>query len=137
MSRCQKIEKPHRKICRGDLRDVITLNFRSITEPEFNSFSFDESFTPLDDLTPQTFSMIRTVEGKEYFDGAGERVFSTHHIYIAYDPRVTAEVWVTLSDPSGDRRLDILRVNDLEERHEFQQLVCADRGLVSKAASKA
>ena len=132
MSRCETIRKRKRTVCSGDMRDPITLHVRDLTSPLFNTVDFNEDFQPLP-VNPQILSMVETVSGKNYFDGVGIETPITHHIYIRFREDVTAQTWVELNT----RRLDILDTEDLEERHEFLKLVCTDRGLNSREASKA
>lgn len=133
MSKCTSIRKPNREVCIGDMIDPIELHTRTITTPNFETVDFDENFEAVDPTVPRVLSMIKTVKGKTYFDGVGEETIITHNIYITYNPLVTAETWVLFED----RRIDILFVEDLDERHDFMLLTCVDRGLVTKAASKA
>lgn len=128
MPRCETIKRRHRKICIGDLDTPIIIENRSITEPVFSSFDFTETFTNDD---PYTWAMVETVSGKTFFDGVNTESIVTHHIYINFDADVTAESWVKI----GSNRMDILQVENLEERSEFMKLICSDRG--TKEASKA
>lgn len=123
------LAKSHRKLCVGDLSDRVVLQVRTLEEPVFGSPDFGEDFQG-----KKAWARVRTLSGKTIFDGVSSRdVEVTHEVGIRYDPCVTSETWVRL----GDRRLDVVRVEDLEERHEWMLLLCVDRGLVSKEASKA
>jgi SPP1 family predicted phage head-tail adaptor len=128
MPRCSPIQRRHRKPCIGDLDTEITLENRAIQAPNFGLIDFDESFS----TNSIAWALIETVRGKTFFDGVSTEVDITHWVYINFDATVTAETWIKLSD---GRRLDILRVEDLEERSEFMLLHCNDRG--GKEASKA
>lgn len=128
MPRCQFIRRKNRKVCLGDLDNVITLENRAIQAPDFDTVDFDEEFTA---PNPPVSAMIQTVSGKTFFDGVSTEQDVTHWIYINFDATVTAETWVKLTD---GRRLDILRVENLDERSQYQLLHCTDRG--DKEASK-
>ncbi len=128
MSKCVKIRTKKRKVCIGDLRDLIKLQNRDILEPIFGSPNFDEGFTDI----AEVWAAINTVSGKEHFDDVGVGTTITHLIYIRYDALVTSETWVEFNN----RRFDILDTEDVDERGEFLKLTCVDRGLVSKEASK-
>ena len=132
MSACQSIKKRKRRVCLGDLVDPITIQSREIQTALFNTVDFGEAFEPINAPVPQRLSLIETVEGVIYFDGVGVDKNVTHKIYIPYDPLVTAQNWVEFES----RRFDILRVEDLDERHEFQKLICTERGLTSAEGSK-
>ena len=132
MSVCQSIRKKKRKVCVGDMRDVITLNDRNIIPPIFNTVDFNENFEPQDIVNPESLALVETVTGRTYFDGANTETPITHLIYIPYNPLVTSETWITFDG----RRIDILRVEDLDERHEFLKLTCNDQGLLSRETTK-
>lgn len=132
MPACTSIRKKKRRVCVGDMKDVITLNDRNITPPLFNTVDFDESFTPQDSVNPDSLALVETVSGRTYFDGANTETPITHVIYMPYNPIVTAEAWITFDG----RRIDILTVEDLDERHEFLKLTCNDQGLTSREATK-
>jgi len=122
MASCQAIKRKRRNVCIGDLDSLVTLENRSIQAPEFDTVDFDESFT---DLASDQWALIETVRGKTFFDGASTEVDVTHWLYINFDSTVTAETWVKLED---GRRLDILRVENLDERSDFMLLHCTDKG---------
>lgn len=125
---CQQITRKRRNVCIGDLDSLITLENRAIEAPEFDTVDFDETFTT---AAADAWALIETVRGKTFFDGVSTEEDVTHWIYINFDATVTAETWVKLDD---GRRLDILRVENLDERSDFQLLHCNDRG--AKEASK-
>ena len=136
MSECKFIKKPHRKVCVGDMIDVVIFQFRDIQSPLFNTVDFTEQFSNIDASDPSSFALIKTPRGKTWFDGVSTEVEITHEIYIPYDERITAEVWLTIEGDSEAQRIDILDVNDLEERQEIMLLTCNNKGVVSKAATQ-
>ena len=133
MAICSSIRKKRRKVCVGDMRDVVILQNRNITPPIFNTVDFDESFEPINATNNESLALVETTTGKTFFDGVNTDTPITHIIYIMYDSTVTAETWVEFEG----RRIDILAVEDFDERHMFMKLTCLDRGLISKNASKA
>lgn len=132
MSKCITIRKKKRHVCVGDMVDVITFNNRNIAPPLFDTVDFDEVFTEQDPAIPERLALIETIDGKTYFDGKNTETNITHIIYCAYDESVTAETWITFET----RRIDILKVEDLDERHDFLKLTCNDEGLISRESSK-
>lgn len=128
MPRCISIKRKRRNVCIGDLDSMITLENRAIQAPEFDTVDFQEEFTA---PNPPAWALIETVRGKTFFDGVSTEKDVTHWIYINFDVTVTAETWVKLDN---GRRLDILRVENLDERSDFMLLHCDDRG--DKEASK-
>ena len=124
------VRKGRRKLCVGDLRDRICLQTRTITEPAFGNAEFGEDF----EGESEVWAAIKTMSGKVFFDGVGADVNVTHEVLIRHDPTVTAETWIELGD---GRRLDIVNVEDLEERGEYLRLLCTDRGSRDKGAASA
>lgn len=128
MARCEKVRIRKRQVCIGDLRNKIDLNSRDITAPSFNSVDFDENFV----VTKSVWAGIETQTGKVFFDGVETETAISHIMYIRFDATVTAETWITFAS----RRIDILKVEDMEERGEFMKLTCSDRGFENREASK-
>lgn len=121
--------RSHRKLCVGDLSERVVLQVRTLKEPPFGSPDFDEGFQG-----KEAWASVKTLAGKTIFDGVSSRDLEvTHEVGIRYDPCVTSETWIRL----GDRRLDVVRVEDLEERHEWLVLLCVERGRADQEASKA
>lgn len=89
---------------------------------------FGETYEPIG--TP--WAAIKTVNGKVRFDGVAEDVALTHAVYTRYRDDVTSETWVELGD---GRLLDVIDFEDLDERHQFLLLACAEKGSKDKAAN--
>jgi SPP1 family predicted phage head-tail adaptor len=122
MSVCRRAGGRKRKVCTGDLNKQITLQNRNITAPIWNSTDFGETFSG--DST--VWANIQTVTGKTFFDSVNQRDTTiTHEIYIRYDSTVTSETWILYDS----RRLDIVAVENLEERNEWLKLTCVDKGI--------
>ncbi len=131
MSQKQLLRKRRRQLCVGDLRDRVQIRGRVIVPPAFGAAEFDEKFS--DD--PETWARINTTAGKTVFDGVSNSdVAVTHEIGIRFDDQVTTECWVELENGS---RLDVVLIEDLDERHEWMLLSCVERGDKDLAASKA
>ena len=126
MPKCSKIRKKKRQICVGDLRDSITIQNRSITPP-LSGVDFTETF----DGDRPIPAMVNTVSGKTFFDGVNTETPITHKVGFRYDETITAESWILLKD---NRRLDILNLENLDERDEWMMATCVDRG--AKTASE-
>jgi len=128
---CKTIRRRHRKICIGDLDNLVKLQNRSLTAPS-SGVDATEEFTDFQ-ANPNVYALMETVNGKEFFDGIGTVINITHNIYIGFITGVTAETWIEFDG----RRFDILDVEDLDERKEFLRLICNDRGDKLKVASGA
>ena len=101
---------------------TIVLQSRDIQAPAYNQTQFTQLFQG-DTATP---AIICTDRGSTLFDGVGVDNPITHIIHIAYQSGVTSETWILLSD---GRRLDILDVENKNERNVCLILRCADRGI--------
>lgn len=114
------------RLCIGDLRDRVRLRSRTLRVPPFGTAEPSELFGQEGGAEPgSTFASVSTVRGKTAFNAIGQERVLTHTIGVRWDPRITSEIWVELPD---GRLLDVLRVTDLDERHEFMLLDCAERG---------
>jgi len=126
----QIIPKKNRRPCVGQMRDRIIISGRKILEPEFGDVDFLEQFKN----GVERWAIVNTIAGKTVFAGIGVDVALSHEIYIRHDPCVTSESWVILPD---NTRLDVVMVEDLDERREFMRLLCQDRGDKDVKASRA
>lgn len=127
MAKCSPIRRKHRKVCLGDMDSVVKIQNRAIAAPAFGLVDFGEAFS---DADPAAWALIETVSGEAVFDSTNTERSVTHHLYINFDVTVTEESWVELDDGA---KLDVVTVEDLEERHEFMLLRCSNRG-TSEAA---
>lgn len=128
MPKCSTIQRKKRKICIGDMDEQIVLQSRNITPPATDGVDFSETFTG----KATVWAMVNTVSGQTLFDGTGTERDITHEIGIRFLSGVTAEDWVLFND----ERIDIVDVQDLEERHEFMLLKCSNRGTTANAANE-
>ncbi len=112
------------------MRDRVKLQSRDITEPAFGATDFDEQF----EGASEVWAMVKTTAGKTFFNGVSADIVISHEIYIRHDHTVTSETWVELKD---GRRLDVVNVEDLEDRNEFMRLLCTERGDKTKEATRA
>jgi len=117
---CQKIRSRIRKPCLGDLNTEIVLQSRSITPSINASVDFTEAFNGL----ATVWASIKTVRGKTEFDGADVEREVTHEFVIRFLSGIDSETWVLLEGS----RYDIIKAEDLEERHEFILLMCSKLG---------
>lgn len=123
------LRRNHRKLCIGDLRDRVILHVRKITEPSFEARDFNLAFQD----GVEVWALVKTTAGRTFFDGVSQDRPVSHTITIRFDKDVTSETWIELEDGG---RLDIVNVEDLEERHEYLRLLCSDRGSVDVEAAK-
>lgn len=125
------LRKPSRAYCVGGMRDRVKVQARVLTEPKHGSADFDESFEPC----VERWASVETVSGKTFFDGVSQRDLEvTHHVGLRWEPRIDSEVWILLEDGT---RLDVLNVENLDERGDFVRLVCSATGDKGRAASRA
>lgn len=127
MPLCTFIKSKHRKICMGDLNNLIKLQSRNIVAPVFDDVDFDEDFQD----TSEVWAKIETQTGKSIFDGVNKDVSITHKMTIRFDDSVTTETWIEFDG----RKFDIMFTENFEERDEWLLLFCNERGVgeVAKA----
>lgn len=120
MPTCVKISIKHRKVCTGDLRHFILLQARDL-QASNSSVDFIENFTD----NGNVWAAIQTARaGVTVFDASNIEIAVTHIFYIRYIAGFTQQVWIEFEG----QKYDIFTVEDLDERHEFQALMCSVRG---------
>jgi len=120
MPSCVSIRKKKRKVCTGDMKDLITLQNRAIQGITTSDVDFTENFTE----AAVVWSMIETVQGVTVFDTSNTEIVITHKFYVRYDPTVTSETWIEFDN----RKFDIVTVTNLDERKDYLLLQCRERG---------
>lgn len=120
MPACEKIRRKSRKICIGDMRDMIQVQTRTIKSPVDGAFDFTEEFNDSLDI----WALVETQSGVEVFDGANIKGVVTHLFYIRFMEGFTFEKWITFKG----QKFNIIDVQNLEERDEFYLLRCSLRG---------
>jgi len=128
MPKCVKLRRKKRQPCLGDLDTEITLQDRTITPPTI-TVDFSETFTE----NAIVWAKMDTVRGKTAFDESEIERDITHEFTIRFLTGVDAETWILFES----QRLDIVDVEDLEERHEWLVLRCAKRGPTTQAVNDA
>lgn len=127
MPKCIRLKRKHRIICIGDLNELITLQDRVLTPGNIDA---TEEFTE----SGVVYSKIDTIAGETVFDENNIGTDVTHHYTIRFIAGITAvKTWILFDN----RRFDILTIQDLEERHEWLILRCADRGISTNPVSEA
>lgn len=129
MPTCVKIRRKKRQPCIGDMDELITLQGRTLTPPT-SGVDATEEFA---DTNPDVWALVETTSGETLFDNTGTERDVTHKIVINFISGVTAQSWVLFNND----RLDILTVEDLEERHEFLILRASNRGVDTNEANRA
>lgn len=128
MGKCVKIVRKIKRVCVGSLNKKIIIEAREIGTPGGGTSLYKESFTPIKTV----WAMIETVKGLMMFDSTNIARDVSHRIYIRYDKTLsmTAERWITLpsTDGTDDVKIDVLRVENINEENRFFLLSCAFRG---------
>ena len=104
------------------------LHIREIVAPVFEGTDFSEKFSG----TKEVWANIKTVSGQTIFI-VNVDVSITHEIIIRYDADIDSETWIE----HNKNNFKILDVEDLDERHEFLRLKCANRGDKDLGATQA
>ncbi len=124
------IRRSHRRPAKGDLRHRVTIQNRNIMPPDDAAFDPDLKFT----THKEVWAGVTTVSGETLFDGVGQDDVVSHTVTIRFIEGVTAESWILLKDGT---RLDILAIENLEERNEWIIMMAQRTGLATDEASKA
>ncbi len=131
MSQCTKIRRKHRKVCDGAMQTLIEIYDRSVSTPIDGEVDYGEDFISVASVQ----AVVESTRGVVVFDQTNTERAASHTLYIRYIDFLTAENWIII--PDGDVVLDILNVEDFEYRHEYQKLICAERGPQSVASNLA
>lgn len=121
MTACEKIVGRKRQVCAGDLDRLITLQIRNIEAPVFDAVDYSMAFTTINDL----WAMVETKKGTTIFDGTNIERIVDATFYIPFIPDITAESWILFEGI----RYDIIRVEDLDLRHDYLALYTTTRGI--------
>ena len=129
MPTCVKIQRKKRQPCIGDMNELITLQGRVLTAPT-SGVDASEEFT---DSNTDVWALVETVSGEVIFDGTGQERDVTHKFIVRFIDGVTSETWILFNS----ERLDILGVEDYDERHDFLLLRATNRGIDTNEANRA
>lgn len=131
MSVCVTIRGKKHKLCAGDLDRILTLENRAIVPPlDIDDVDYTENFVGDGD----EMCMIETISGKEVFDESNQLIgVIDTRFYIYFRDDITAETWVLFEDD----RYSIIKVTDLDLRHEWLKLECDSRGTSALAVNQA
>ncbi len=129
MPQCISLRRKKRQPCIGDMDELITLQERDLTPPP-KGVDASETFT---DTNPDIWAMIETVTGEKMFDDVGVERDVTHKFTIGFIDGISSETWILFNDD----RIDVLDVQDYEERHEFLVLRASNRGNFLRRANDA
>lgn len=132
MAKCVKAQRRRMRACIGDLSERLLIENRVLTPPSSGVASAGFTFSAHNEAT-EVWAVVETTQGTTLFDDvAGLDRTVTHHIIIRWLDGISAETWLRLDD---GRRLDILSVADLDERGTFLEILAAETGLNTQAAS--
>jgi len=121
MPQCIKIKTKKRQLCTGDFEHEITLYDRTISTDNDGDVDYELTF----ENGIFAWAAIDTLaKGLDVFDGANLVGVATHIFYIQHIDGLTSEKWIQFDS----RNFDILSVENLDERKEFQALYCNERG---------
>lgn len=120
----------------GDLDTPVWLEDRVQTPPtESNAdagFQFAVAHTVAELGATKTWARVLTQNGRTAFDGVDAERRVTHTVTFRRVSGITAETWIRLKDGT---RLDIVDIEDLDERGLFLHALCEATGRVGKEAS--
>lgn len=130
MSKCVKLRRKKTQVCIGDLDTLIDIRTRSVDK----SFGSKEGMTFTTVFSP--WAMVETPKDLFIIDdvATGREEQVTHRFTIRFpDQTVSAANWVRV----GTTLYRILGQLNFENRGEFLQIPCTERGAQDKEASNA
>lgn len=128
----QILRRPKRQAPIGDLDTRVAVHRRRQVPPVHGAVDAAFEFAAVDG-DGMVWAKVQTVAGRTLFDGvAREDRAVTHSVTIRRLPGVSSESWVLLRDGT---RLDVVHVQNFDERGEFLELLCEAAGLSSRAAA--
>lgn len=115
MPRRKVRHRPLKKYPIGDMRERITLHVRAITEPDFDSAEFTETY----DEGVECWAMVETptvnFKGQNIFDGVNINEAATHVFIIRFDSEFTAQNMIKFEGET----YDILPIDNPDRRDEY------------------
>jgi head-tail adaptor len=131
MARLERLHRKRRRVPIGDLDTRIFVEDRVQAAPAFGFTDAAMDFSAHPQAT-MIWAKVETGSGRTLFDGVETDRKITHEVSFRRLSGVTAETWLRLQDGT---RLDILEVEDLDVRGEFQMALCEATGLNTRAAA--
>lgn len=111
----------------GDMRILISIHTRAISEPNFNTAKFSQQYTPLTTV----WAKVDSVTGKKYFSGVQLKENTTEFFTIRYRDDITSEKIIEYDG----KYFEILDVLDPEKRKRFLFIQCKEKGATTKKAN--
>lgn len=130
MEKCVKLRRRNRKPVVGDMNQRIAIIARSITPPDHGDAEFDQTLS-VAGSNNTVWAMVETADGSEIFDGLDISRAHTHTVYTRFD-----ELWFPVAGPDSsymlqledERLVDVLRIENLDNRRRFIKIYCSERG---------
>lgn len=132
MPTLRRVKRPRRRVPIGDLDSRVRIYNRSQVPPGAGSVDAAWNFDTHDGGDGYVWAKVTTTGGKTVFDGVGNDRRTTHSIVLRALPNIGSESRVLMED---GRRLDVILAEPWDDRGEFIELLCDDRGDASKDAS--
>lgn len=136
MATCKRIRIARNKLCRGDLRDTISIVSRTLGESLPGELTGTEVFT---DVITGVQTAIKTIKGAAQFTGINIHPDATHLFYVIF-----STLYLTLEVEENNHMINlygelykILRIENDNENDEFLVFQCTNRGDESLEAATA
>lgn len=133
MAVCERKRSPRRKICGGDLRNVIEIQERAIGTPAPGNVDAPITFTTV--ATDR--ASIETTRGTRRFSGVNIDPNTTHIFTTRRNPNASLEAAGNQFVLFEGRRFRIIRLTIDNEDPYFMMYECTERGDETAAASEA
>jgi len=134
---CVAKKKKKTKLCTGDMQDKIKLVTRSMGAPTIGTINPSTAFTTL--LEPWSIFETLGLSGSaaRLFEGVNIEDRPTHKASIFYDATIMPLDSDNVFIEHNDRRFRIVGVTDLNEMKTTIEILCIERGVDTKEATKA
>lgn len=129
---CNKFRSKSRKLCSGDLKDLIEIQQRVLKPPQPGQMSGTEIFTTIKSV----WAFANTVRGTSRFASVNIDENATHLWYIRYDPDLDIETKNNFILYES-RRFSIIDVTNDDENDNFLIIQTRETGDDDKEAASA
>jgi len=122
----------NRRVPAGSLRHRVILEKRIHRPGGFGNADTDFEWIPATDQDGRRWADVQTRSGRTTFDGIDSERQVTHVVRMRKPAGISSEWWIRLKDGT---RLDIIDIEDLDERGLFVEALCEATGEAAQKAS--
>lgn len=134
---CVKKRFKQTQICTGDLRNLITIQERSLSAAGFDDNEPTEVFTPIGTAYAGIVTTSSFSQSAALFAGVAIDQVGTHTFTVPFSTLYSQVEQGNNFILFDDRRFKIVRREIKDENKQFINLFCNERGSVDQSASEA